>query len=226
MLLTGNLLVATECSVGDAVEKSGRWVLARDTANGHEVFRVPLPVKGFDPLPIRDAAGLILVQDHDPSGSRPALLIDRGGRVWHRFDRRVVAVQGWAGGDRFALTDCDVVRLSEAGEVRWFIPFPEREWLAGGNFVTLPDGGLAAFLYCHISDSGVQLLRFDPATGERLWTTQCPGLGVMHSAYHHEAVVAPEGDNLRVTSRGSSGTFVEVIDARDGRRVSRGKYRR
>jgi hypothetical protein len=39
-----------------------------------------------------------------------------------------------------------------------------------------------------------------------------------HSEYHHHAVVEVAGDRLRVTSKG---TFVEVLDARDGRQLSR-----
>jgi outer membrane protein assembly factor BamB len=222
MLLSGGLLLATDCSYGEHITKSGRWVLARNAATGAEVFRVGLPAEEFDPLPIEDAAGLILVQKTDDvGGDGLALLIDHAGQVRHRFDRQVVAARLWAGGDRLVLTSRDVVRLSDAGEVRWAAPFPNPEWLAGGGFVPLPGDGLVVFLYGCIHDSGVQVMRLDPATGRRLWGANCDPLGVLHSSYNHKAVVDPVGGHLRVTSRGSYGTFVEVLDARDGHRVSR-----
>jgi hypothetical protein len=221
LLVSGSLLFATECGVGEEVAKSGRWMTARDTATGKEVFRVGLPVDNFDPLPIADAAGLILVQKwDDPGGKGLALLIDRAGRVLHRFDRQVVTAHPLAGGDRLILTSRDVVRLSDAGDVKWSAPFQEQEWIAGGGFVPLSDGDIVAFLYGRINDSGVQLVRLDPVTGER-WAAYCKQLGTMHSEYSHTAVVKPVGDYLRVTSRGSHGTFVEVIDSRDGRSVGR-----
>jgi len=222
MYLSGRLLLATDCSIGEQITKSGRWVTARDTTTGDEVFRVGLPLERFDPLPIEEAAGLILVQKWDnPGGAGLALLIDHAGQVWHRFDRQVVTARLWAGGDRLVLTSRDVVRLSGAGEVRWSAAFQHREWLAGGGFVPLPGGGLVTFLYGRINDSGVQVVRLDPDSGKQLWEAYCEPLGEPHSAYSHEAVVEREGEHLRVTSRGDGGTFVEVIDARDGKLVSR-----
>jgi hypothetical protein len=83
------------------------------------------------------------------------------------------------------------------------------------------DGDLVAFLYCGIADSGVEVMRLNSATGKVVWRADCAPLGVKHSAYQHEATVAAEGDALRVTSRGSSGTFVEVLDLGSGRQLER-----
>jgi outer membrane protein assembly factor BamB len=227
MLLSGSLLLATECSSGEQVAKAGRWVTARDTVTGREVFRVSLPVDRFDPLPIEEAAGLFLVQkSEDPGGEGLALLIDRTGQVRHRLDRQVVTTHRLAEGDRLVLTSRDVVRLADAGGVKWSVPFRHREWIAGGGFVPLPDGGVVAFLYGRINDSGVQLLRFDPDNGRQLWKTYCDRVGVAHSEYYHRAIVKSVGDHLRVTSRGSYGTFVEVLNWRDGRSVGRDQRKR
>src|SRR5262245_52970475 len=49
LLLSGNLLLATDCSVAP---RGGRWLLARDVSKGHEAFKVKLPSKDFDPMPI------------------------------------------------------------------------------------------------------------------------------------------------------------------------------
>lgn len=220
MLLSGDLLLAAQCGSGESITRSGRWVTARAAATGAEVFRVALPAS-FDPLPIREEAGLFLVQDHDaPGGAGLALLIDRGGRVRHRFDREVVAVRP-AGAGLLVLTGRDVVRLSAAGEAEWSAPFGEYEWLAGGGLVPLPGGDVAAFVYGQISDSGVRVVRLDPAGGAKRWEAFCGSLGATHSGYNHEASLVAAGDRLTVTSRGSYGTFVEVLDAATGRQVSR-----
>jgi outer membrane protein assembly factor BamB len=222
MLLTGRLLVATQCGISGAISKSGRWVLARDTTTGAEVFRVAIPVKDFDAEPIVEVTGLVLVQKvASPTRSGLALFIDREGKVRHRFDRRVVTAQVSTGGDRLVLTGRDVVRVSAADEVRWVAPIKNPEWLAGGGLVPLPGGDLVAFVYGRIADSGVQVMRLDQDTGRRLWEVDCAPLRVAHSGYNHVAVLEPVGDRLRVTSKGSYGTFVEVLDARDGRQLNR-----
>lgn len=222
MLLTGGLLLATERGIGEQITKSGRWVTARDTKTGMEVFRVALPLKDFDPLPIEDAAGLILVQKNEsPGGAAMALLLDHAGKVRHRFDHEVVATRLWAGGDRVFLTSRAVVRVTDGGEARWSAPFENPEWPAAGGLVPVPGGGLVAFLYCPIGDSGVQVLRLDPNTGGRLWETWCASLRVTHSEYSHTAAVVVMEDRLRVTSEASKGTFVEVLDLKTGRQLSR-----
>jgi hypothetical protein len=123
------------------------------------------------------------------------------------------------GGDRVLLAAGAVARLSAAGEVRWSLPFGEEG--TKGGLVDLPGGHLLAFLYHPIADEGVWVARLDPATGEEVWHAHCPGLGVCHSKYLHEADVALGSGGVRVTSRGSGGEFVEVRDVGSGRRLGR-----
>src|SRR5262249_38171337 len=52
LLLSGDLLLATDCSIGEEVKEAGRWFVARSTRTGADVFRVALPAERFDPLPI------------------------------------------------------------------------------------------------------------------------------------------------------------------------------
>jgi hypothetical protein len=220
MLLKDKLLLATDCSVGEEVVASGRWLLARSVENGAEVFKVRLPAKDFDPLPIEEVAGLFLVQMMDaPGGQGNAILIDRQGKVRHRFNRQVVAglVQGKG---RVFLTSRDVVRLSADEKALWVRPFKRREWTAGGGMLEV-GGDLVAFLYGRISDSGVQLVCLNGETGKVVWRAECAPLGVGHSQYSHDAEVKVEGNRLRVTSRGSSGTFVELLDLQTGKRLKR-----
>jgi hypothetical protein len=174
-------------------------------------------------LPVEEVAGLFLVQQWDsPGGSGAGLLIDRKGQVRYRLDRQVVAGMR-QGEDYVILTSHDVVRLSPDSKTRWAVPL-DREWIAGGDLVEVAGGDVVAFLFGRINDSGVQLARLDPATGKVVWRTRCKELGVGHSKYSHQAEVAVEGDRLRVTSRGSSGTFVDLVDLGSGKRLERKRF--
>lgn len=220
LLLSRGLLFATECGNGEEIEKDGRWVTARDPATGAERFRVPLPAERFDPLPLDELAGLVLVQKaEEPDGPGLGLLLDHAGRVRHRFDRQVVTVRA-VGKDLLALTSRDVVRLSERGEVRWSAPL-RHGFAPAGGFVDLPGGDVVAFLYCAIADSGVEIVRLDPASGAKVWAATCESLRVTHSGYNHVAEVGLTGRELQVTSGGSGGTFIEVLDADTGRQLKR-----
>jgi hypothetical protein len=129
------------------------------------------------------------------------------------------------GEDVVLLTSRDVVRLGPGGKSRWAVPL-EREWIAGGGLVAVPGGDMVAFLYGRISDSGVDVVRLSPSDGKVAWRTHCKGLGVPHSKYNHQATVAVEGGRLRVTSRASAGTFVELLDLRSGRQLERKRLSR
>jgi outer membrane protein assembly factor BamB len=227
MLVSNDLLLAADCSVGVDGKGGGRWLVARRTASGKEAFRVALPVYDtanhvdFDALPIQEVAGWFVVETWDsPGGEGASLLIDRAGRVRHRLDRQVVAVMP-IGDDRLVLTSRDVIRLGADGPPRWAVPFTHRQWLAGGGLVPLPGGDVVAYLYGRINDSGVQVLRLDPGTGGKKWEVNCRSLGVSHSEYYHDAVLEVRGGRLVVTSRGSGGTFVEALDAQTGRSIAR-----
>jgi hypothetical protein len=221
LCLSGNLLLAADCTGGEAGVE-GRWVTARAVASGKEVFKVRLPAKDFDPEPIVEFAGLFLVQTHEgPDGKGNAFLIDREGKVRHHFDREVVAGR-MTGKDRVFLTSKEMVRITPGDKVLWTIPFGSaRDWPAGGGLVDVPGGDLLAFRYGVISDSGVRVVRIDPAAGKVVWQASCAGLGVGHSKYRHEAMVMVEDKQVKVRSRGSFGSFTELLDLDSGRQVKR-----
>jgi outer membrane protein assembly factor BamB len=222
LLLSGDLLLATDCTSDRYVGKAGRLLTARSTITGGEIFRVNLPIRNFDPNPIEEVAGLFLVQtDEDVFGVGNSLLIDRQGKVRHRLKRQVVAGLR-RGEDVVLLTSTDIVCLTSADRVRWAAAVRGHEWIAGGGLVPLGSKEVLAVRYCLISDSGVDVVRLNLATGKTVWQTHCAELGVLHSAYHHEArVVVEGGDNVRVTSEASGGTFIEVLDLRTGKQKSR-----
>jgi outer membrane protein assembly factor BamB len=221
LLLSKELLLATGSLPTDDGWARDCWLLARSVRDGSQVFKVEVPVKGFDPQAIEEFAGLFVVQSGEaPGGEGDAWLINRKGEVRHRFNRQVVT--GKRVGDAAVfLTSTEVVSLSADDKVHWAIPFEQHQWIAGGGLVELADGDMLAFRYGRICDSGVQLIRFTASSGKAVWKASCGSLGVGHSQYSHRGAVAVEKENVRVTSCGSYGTFVELLDLRSGRQLKR-----
>jgi hypothetical protein len=120
------------------------------------------------------------------------------------------------------VTSHDVVRVGPGVTAVWGARFRNPELFPDGGLLELPGGDLVAFLYGRLRDSGVRLVRLDPAAGKEVWQTACAPLGAATlSSPRHRVVVAAEGDRVRVTSHGSHGRFTEVLDLRTGRSVSR-----
>jgi outer membrane protein assembly factor BamB len=221
LLLSNDLLVAVRCdSSGPATARCGR-LMARAVATGTEVFQALLPPGYEDSAPLQEIAGLFLVQTPPSGGQGKALLLDRKGQVRHQYNGQIFAGRLRDGGTVF-LTNKEVVCLSGKEKIRWSIPFAHLEDAAGGGLVDLGGGDLVAFLYSRVSDSGVQVIRLDPATGQVVWQVCCPPFGALfYTRYSQDVTVRVEGNRTGVTSRGSSGTFVEVLDLETGQRLGR-----
>jgi hypothetical protein len=216
LLVSGRLVVA----VGE--EGSAWCFVARGAATGVRAFRIPLPAERLDhsPWSAREVAGLFLVQREANWRDEQAVLIDRQGHVRHRFKGPVVAVSTQSKQGVF-LSGGEVVGSSAGRAGRWAVPWASPEPLPGGRLLEVGPDEFVAYVYCPIADSGVQLVRFDVATGKVAWRAQCAPLGVDHSKYRHDVTVAVAGDRLRVTSKGSSGTFVEELDLQTGKQLKR-----
>ena len=220
LLLREGILFGTGYTVDKNKESRSCWLFACDSATGNEKFKALLPTEFSDPEAVREVAGLYLVQvGEPPSGKGNGLLFDSKGNIRHRFNRQVVNAKQLNDGI-VVLTSAEVVRLSANDKRAWSVSFENHEWIAGGGLVDLPDGDFIAFRYGQICDSGVDLVCLS-VSGKVKWKVHCPGLRVDHSKYCHEAFVRVEGSKLRVTSEGSSGTFVEVLDLKTGRRLER-----
>jgi outer membrane protein assembly factor BamB len=223
---SGKLLLAAECGSGDEFQTRGRWLVARSAATGKEVFKVGLPVKDFDPWPIREVAGLFLVQDGIGIGTKGrTFLIDQKGTVRHYFAREVHDGRR-LGQDGVFLTSTNLVRVTadkdkEKEKEVWAIPFGRGDLLGDGRILDVAGGDLLIFRFGQISDSGVHVVRVDPRTGKKVWEAKCAPLGVSHSKYHHRASVVIDGNRVRVTSRGSFGSFVETLDLETGKQLDR-----
>jgi hypothetical protein len=221
LFLSGELLLEVDCENLDDAPPRDRLLLARSTGNGKEAFRTRLPRKDFEPNPIRELAGLFVIQDFGGLRNQVnTLLIDRKGKVCHRL-RDLLADARPEGNDLVLLTNREVVRVSSDGVKRWAVAFRKAEWQVGGQLVKLPGGDLLAFLFGPISDSGVQLVRLQPGSGMVVWRGECARLGVTHSAYAHHVDLQVEGDRVKVTSRASGGSFVEILDVKSGKHLKR-----
>src|SRR5262245_36449718 len=162
-------MLATDCGSGDEYLTRGRWLLARDTSTGAEVFKVALPAKEFDPSPIREMAGLFLVQAGvwGRDGGN-AFLIDRKGKLIHHFGRTVLAGER-VEDDCVFLTGHGLLRITPGGKEVWTIPLDHRGLLEPGALIKVQGGDLLSFRYGAIHDSGVEVRRFDPKSGKTRW---------------------------------------------------------
>lgn len=222
LLLFEDLLLAIQ---RDSTPSGGRGTIglvARRLGTGEPVFKVALPEHGWvkDIIPLN---GLILVSVEESGFIYTSLLVTPQGRVRNTFDRQVVAGCELAGAEYY-LTDVDVRKLEAEGRECWRAPLPRSFSHAGGDLRTV-DGDLVVALYERISDSGVQLARIGVDHGACVWATYCEGLHVEHSEYHHEAKVKLlDGRFLEVLSKGSRGSFVEMLDLSTGLSVLRKRF--
>jgi outer membrane protein assembly factor BamB len=216
LLVSGSLLLAT------GSQGEGGWVVGRGAASGVEVFKVRLAGEPTDSWSVREVAGLFLVQELGSllfGGEEEALVIDRLGGVRRRFPRGVIGALAHRKTAIFLYCD-GVAGFTPDAEARWTTPLAEGDGQLNGGLVEA-GADVVAFRYCPLADSGVQLLRLNVATGEVVWRARCAPLGRKHSKYEHAAKVTVEGERLRVTSRGSYGTFVEGLDVRTGKQLQR-----
>jgi hypothetical protein len=224
MRLSKDLLLATRCGYSDVIKKEGRCMTARSATSGKEVFRVKLPPDFEDPDPIDERAGFIMIHDDRPAFQGKSLLIDRTGHIQMRWDRQIVDAVSQRE-DLIILTGEQITRVTLDKKIRWHLPLEGRASGRNGGILRLPEGDILAYQYHDIADSGVELTRLDADKGKRKWRTFCRELGVPHSAYLHEVKVTLEERPLKVTSRGSFGDFVELIDPQTGKQLQRKEYR-
>jgi hypothetical protein len=177
MLLSQDLLIATQCGSGAAIAAKGRFVTARSVRDGTEVFSVQLPVTFEDPLPVWEFAGLFVIQDMPflpPSGG--VVLVSRDGHV--RLNLAKYVVDGMRFGDDLVLLmGEEVSRLDSLGNPRWSFPSSGGGYghTIGGQLVALPGGDLLEYTFTRFADSGVRLQRFDLKEGKVRWKASCEG---------------------------------------------------
>jgi outer membrane protein assembly factor BamB len=225
MRLSKDGLLLVERDVKDEHIVGSFWLTSRDLATGAVKFRTPLTEKDHSLGCFREFSELIMIQfSHDFKEAPEAFLVDREGNLRWRIQDEICGAL-LKGKDGVFVTDHQVMRLTPDGKTVWTWPWSNREFFASGGIVDLSDGDLVAYRYCPIADSGVALVRLDPANGKGKWSARCAGLGVAHSKYYHHATAQIEDDNLKVRSKGSAGRFIEWIDLRTGQQVRREEKR-
>jgi outer membrane protein assembly factor BamB len=208
LLAWGALVVGVDCTSKQGAE--ARWLVARQAADGVEAFRTALPTDA-DPDELLPFGDRLFVPDHSRDFS---WLLDRTGAVLAKLEYTGTLralPDGW-----LSVSAKRLARLSRDGKVLWQRPVEKQHFRDGGAFVPLPGGDVVALSYSPISDSGVELLRLDPATGVERWHASAEPLRVSHSKYFHLAYAVVRGARLVVVSQGSFGTFVEVRALSDG----------
>ncbi len=94
-------------------------------------------------------------------------------------------------------------------------------WLPTVESLALPGGDQLRYAYNPIADSGAFVIRTDASGTKERWRAICESLRVEHSKYRHKVEVEVTGDQVHVTSIGTSGRFDEWLDLATGRQLKR-----
>jgi len=125
------------------------------------------------------------------------------------------------GDDLAILAGSGLKRLNSDGKVMWTALWDKVDSWQDGRIVRLRGGDLVATRFGPISDSGVHVMRVTALDGAKRWQSYCQPLEVSHSKYRHRAEITSDLGKLKLTSRGSAGTFIEWLDPQTGKQVRR-----
>jgi outer membrane protein assembly factor BamB len=206
----GTFAFVTDCTSGKV---PGRALVAIRLLDGTQAWRAPVADE-MDPDAIEVLSRYIVVRDH-----KVTVVLDHGGRELYRLLEGVQSVHPVTGG-LLVFSDKRVALLDDAGAATWTRP-PMRDSSAAGNDVLDLGGDLLIGNFNRFSDSGVELIRFNGATGALKWQTKIPGLNVAHSEYLHVAYLEVRSPKVLVVSQGSGGSFFESVDLATGKRERR-----
>lgn len=208
----GTYVFATDCTSGSV---PGRALVAIRLADGKEAWRAKVAAE-MDPDSIDVDPRRIVVRD---SSKRVTVVFDHGGKELYRLHESVQSTHASPAG-LLVFTDKRVALIDDTGATKWSRP-PLAETFVAGNDVVDVGADLLVGNYGHISDSGVDLVRLDGATGATKWETKVASLGVGHSEYLHVAYLDVQGPKVFVVSQGSAGSFYERVDLATGKREHR-----
>jgi outer membrane protein assembly factor BamB len=209
---SGALLVAVDCTSRRKPE--ARWLVARNEADGREAFRYELRWNA-EPDVIQDVGDLLLVRDAwTREGYKSALLNHRGKPVitLDKYVARACLMDG----DLLLVTNTGLARLGSRGQARWENPVLRATEITGARIIPLPGGDILAYVFCEISDSGIEVARVRGTDGRLVWSTECKELGVSHSSYSQVCYHEIRGGDLIMVSQGAAAHFVEILDLATG----------
>ena len=207
LALYESLLVAVDCTSPGA--RPERWLVAYQSADGREAFRVALPTEEEPETPVVVGKNLLL------RGDKYSLLVNAKGEELFRLPERISQLKELQTDQWIATSDKRIFALQKGGTISWEITGFEENFVHATRLLLLPDGDLLLYNFGAISDSGVELVRLDKAGKER-WRSRCKPAMVDHSEYYHQAYVTLRNDDLIVVSQGSYANFIEIVDAKSG----------
>ncbi len=208
----GSALFVTDCRSGKV---PGRALRALRPSDGKELWKSALEDE-MDPDAIEVGPRQLVVRD---ASHRATIVFDHAGHELARLHEAIWSISFQPTGV-LLFGDKRVVLLDDGGAVRWTHPALASTFVAGTDVVAT-SAGLLLGNYGAISDSGVDLVLVDPATGATRWETRIRGLGVGHSEYFHTAYLDVRGGKVFVVSQGSAGAFFERVDLATGKREQR-----
>jgi outer membrane protein assembly factor BamB len=216
MLLDQDLVLTIERDSSLSDRRGSLGLAARNCKTGKSVFKVSLPNAGEFKKPMALNGLIVVVCERNADSGITSLLITRQGRLRNTLDCLVLDGCEDAGTEYY-LTGDDVRQLTPEGREGWNVPLRSPSLGDTGGELRIMDGDLIASLYGRHSNSGVRVARIDRNHGTLVWTTYSQGLRVEHSEYTHRAKLKLiDGRFLEVLSRGSKGSFVEVLDLSSG----------
>jgi outer membrane protein assembly factor BamB len=120
----------------------------------------------------------------------------------------------------------DGLALERTGSTSWRTPLVPAQVFDDHLVIVEAGGRLVAISYC-ANASGAYAFGFDPATGAIAWTSSVGSIGnIGHSRYSNDVSALARGDRLVVYGNESGGSYVGVVDAREGRLVGWEVWRR
>jgi hypothetical protein len=120
----------------------------------------------------------------------------------------------------------DGLALERTGSVSWRTPLVPEQVFDDHLVVVEAGGHVVAVSYCG-NASGAYGFGFDPESGALEWTASVGSIGnIGHSRYRNDVRAVARGDRLVVYGNESSGSYVGVVDAREGRLIGWEVWRR
>lgn len=208
----GALFFTTSCNSGKLV---GRSIVARRATDGKEAWH-SLIGEESDPDSIDVDARHVIVRD---TSRKLTIVFDHTGKELYRIKESVQTTR-LVSADLLVFTDKRVALYEDTGRVKW-ARAPLADTFVAGNDVIELGGDLLIGNFGRISDSGLDVVRLDAASGAVRWETKVPGLGVAHSQYLHVAYLDVSSAKVYAVSQGAAGSFFERLDLATGTRERR-----
>jgi outer membrane protein assembly factor BamB len=207
LALFNSNIVGVDCTSPGA--RPERWMVAYQSSDGKESFRVALPTDEEPETPVVVGSNLLV------RGDKYSLLVNAKGEEIFRLKERISQIKELQADKWFVTSDKRIFAIERGAKISWELKGFRENFVHETKVIVLPGGELLLYNFGAISDSGVELVRLDKDGKER-WRSSCKPAGVDHSEYYHQAYITLRGDDMIVVSQGSYANFIEIVDAKSG----------